>query len=210
MKLSLRAQLIVSFAVLCFIGFTLFFLTDEIKKIKSRRPLPVITELPEFSFQDQAGSPIGLKDLRGKVWLANFIFTRCAGPCPLMTGKFASLQHSLVDKSQIKLVSFSVDPEYDTRKVLQQYSEKFGAIEGVWFFLTGNKKDIYDLSVKGFKLAAAEEVAEGQHAILHSERFVLVDKWGRVRSYYNAFDAKINHLIIQDMNRLLAEATPAL
>ena len=147
--------------------------------------LPVLQDVAEFEFIDQKGQPFAKGDLAGKVWIADFIFTRCAGPCPMMTSRMSILQEEA--DPRVRLVSVSVDPEYDTVEVLAAYAKAAEAKEGRWWFLTGDKRKIYDFSIDSLKLTVAPTEKETQ--IIHSTRFVLVDKKGRVRGYYSGADA---------------------
>ena len=157
--------------------------------------LPVYYSAPAFSLIDQNEQTVTEQSLRGKVWVAAFIFTRCAGPCPMMTAKMADLQKSVPDP-QVKLVSFSLDPEYDTPAVLREYAGRFDADAKRWHFLTGQKQAMFDVSA-GFKLYAKE--ADSENPIIHSDRFLLVDSLGRVRGVYHADDP-------ESMARLAADA----
>jgi len=146
----------------------------------------------DFLFTDQEGTAFGLDNLKGNVWITNFIFTRCAGPCPVMSTKMARLQTEFENIEKLKFVSFSVDPEYDTPGVLAKYADRYGALAGRWHFLTGKKDKIYDLIRKNFHLA----IEGGTHSehdnmkILHSLHFVLIDKKGEIKGYFNSKDAE--------------------
>lgn len=145
--------------------------------------LPVLKPAPEFSLKQPDGKMLGLRELQGKVWVADFIFTRCQGQCPLLSNKMAELQKQFAGKAEFRSVSFSVDPKHDSPQVLGQYAKRFGADLGRWFFLTGKPGEVQALSEKGFVLAAS-----GGDAIAHSYRFVLVDKKGQIRGYYLVTD----------------------
>lgn len=156
---------------------------------------------------------MALDDLRGKVWVADFIFTNCAGPCPRLTSHMSRLQEALAGVAgggEVRLVSFSVDPEKDTPEVLAEYGRRFRADFTRWSFLTGGKQAIYDLIFEGFKLAIddgalSKDGTPGPGIITHSVRFVLVDREGRIRGYYPGEDADIVERIAPDIERLLAE-----
>ena len=155
------------------------------------------TPLPNFELVDETGKPFRRSDLDGKVWIADFIFTRCAGPCPIMTQRMVELQSEL-EGSDIGLVTISVDPEYDTPQVLSDYARKFGADPDRWMFLTGDRTEIYDLSIKGFMLAVDRDV-DYERQIIHSTRFVVVDRRGRIRAYHDGVDG-------WDLDALVADA----
>jgi protein SCO1/2 len=145
--------------------------------------LPVLFDAPAFSFVDQEGRRLTNRDLRGTVWVCDFIFTRRAGPCPLMTATMARLQRA-IDKD-VKFVSFSIDPEFDSQAVLKQYADTYGADPVRWHFLATEKPAIFEVAA-GMKLAAKDATTE--QPILHSTKFLLIDAEGRVRSIYSSTD----------------------
>jgi cytochrome oxidase Cu insertion factor (SCO1/SenC/PrrC family) len=151
-------------------------------------PLPVIATLPDFTLIDSGERRVALNDLRGRVWVADFFFTYCAGPCPVMSRRMRELRQLLKEEKMddVVCVSVSVDPDRDTPKVLAEYAEMMKAEPGRWLFLTGKKQQIYDLAIKGFKVGVDAEQPDEQ--ILHSTRFVLIDRLGRIRGYYKALD----------------------
>jgi len=175
--------------------------------LREQTRLETLGTVPEFALTERTGQSVSLGDLRGKVWIADFIFTRCAGPCPLMTAHMARLQETMKDARDLRLISFSVDPEYDTPKVLSEYAQKFGADKEKWLFLTGNKSVIYDLANQGFRVGATENPEDqrqpDEDAILHSTSFVLVDRKGRIRGYYNSDEAGALQKLVEDARRLL-------
>ena len=126
--------------------------------------------------------------LRGKIWIADFIYTSCVDTCPLETAMMAKLQEEYAHKADIQLVSFSVDPERDTPQALSVYADKYQADPQRWFFLTGQRDRIVHLVQDGFHLAVAVILndADPSGTIPHSSRFVLVDKQGRIRGYYDS------------------------
>ena len=140
--------------------------------------------LPDFSFTERSGQALSRKDLLGHVWIADFIFTSCAGPCPQMSRHMQSLQTDLADLQSLRLVSFSVDPERDTPEVLRTYGERYDADPQRWLFLTGPMDRIYDIAIKGFKITV--EAARENNQIIHDTRFVLVDAEGVIRGYYDS------------------------
>lgn len=166
--------------------------------------LPVMRQLPAFSMIDQNENAVSLESLEGNVWVADFIFTRCANPCPLMTRNMADMQQQLSDVPGVRFVSFTLDPEYDTPKRLGNYADLYGANGEQWHFLTGAREEaVYDLALKGFALTAEEAVAG--RPIIHSQRFVLVDRQGRIRQYYQGEDPASKPRIVEDVKGLLAE-----
>src|SRR5438552_4000002 len=138
-------------------------------------------DVPAFALVDQDGQPVTDESLRGKVWIASFVFTHCAGPCPVMTEKMSVLEKTLTDP-RVQFVSVSVDPERDTPTVLKAYAKEHHANESRWRFLTGGGKDATVELSRGMLLAALP--AQGNDPIIHSTKFVLVDARGKIRSYY--------------------------
>jgi protein SCO1/2 len=154
--------------------------------------------VPPFALTERAGTPIGTDDLRGHVWIADFVFTRCPDVCPVLTGRMASLQAALAtDAPQVKLVSFTVDPGHDTPEVLRDYATAHGARPG-WLFVTGPRDAIASLLRDGFHVAFADD-GPPSGPITHSDRFVLVDRELRIRGYYHGSEG-------DDLTRLRGDA----
>ena len=153
--------------------------------------------VPEFTLTSQTGQPFGNRDLAGKVWVANFIFTTCQGPCPRMTSHMRRIQDAT--GANVKLVSFSVDPDNDTPTALSAYAKGFGADLSRWSFLTGDKKVLNSLGKDTFKL---QGVGEG---VDHSTRFVLIDAKGRIRGYYSLAEDGVVSKIAKDAAALQKE-----
>ncbi len=156
---------------------------------------------PEFSLIDQDGRSVTRGDLAGKVWIADFIFTNCAGTCPMISATMRRLQNSL--PPEVHLASFSVDPERDTPEALAKYADEFSADRKRWHFLTGKKDELYDLSVKGFKLALDDTGGTDVEPITHSTRLVLVDKEGKIRGYYGGTEDEEMQRLFKDVLKLL-------
>lgn len=178
---------------------------SEVMKARGVLPprLERLAPAPDFSFTAQDGSTVKKEDLKGKVWVANFIFTRCAGPCPMMTARMGELDLSLGSKARdVQLVSFTVDPEYDTPEVLKAYSERIGAKPEKWKFLTGSKAQIDETVMKGFLQALSKDQAGMP---IHSTRFVLVDKDGWIRGFQDGNDPEIVQKLMMDIGDVLRE-----
>src|SRR5256885_4867997 len=158
---------------------------------------PELYPLPDFALTDQMGKTVTLHDLAGKVWVADFIFTNCGGTCPLMTEKMRKLQDAL--PPAVHFVSFTVDPARDTTKILAAYAKEHAANQERWSFLTGDKQDLFDICIKGFKLPLDTEGGTPAEPIAHSTRFVLVDKKGDIRGYYSGTEE-------EELKRLAADA----
>jgi protein SCO1/2 len=176
-----------------------------------REPLPSFTAVPPFALTAQDGRLVTRDDYAGRVWIADFVFTNCPGPCPMLTSHMREVQDLLEERSlDVPLVSFSVDPETDTPEVLTDYGKTFGADFSRWTFLTGDKQEIYDLILHGFLLAVSDgavsaDYSAGPGIITHSTRFALIDKEGQVRGYYHGEEATVAAEIVADAQRLLTE-----
>ncbi len=171
----------------------------------SAMDVPVLGSVPEFSLTEANGTALRRADLLGKVWVASFLFTRCGEACPLMMQHEARLQPDLPLRDDLRLVSFSVDPDWDTPKVLTEYAHTFGADRNRWLFLTGDKKQVYYLASDGFHLAAQPADPAKDMPILHSTKLVLVDRGGAIRGYYDSSDPAEMEKLIRDVRQVLAE-----
>jgi protein SCO1 len=165
---------------------------------------PRLGVVPDFRLVEHSGRSLSAADLRGRPWVADFIFTQCGGACPAMTARMARLQREL--PPAVALVSFTVDPGHDTPEVLARYAETFHAGPG-WRFVTGPQSALYDLSVGGFKLEAmevpaAERAAGGDGPFLHSSKFVLVDGAATIRGYYDSTDEASLRALVRDAGAL--------
>jgi protein SCO1/2 len=151
-------------------------------------------ELQNITLVNQLGDSVSLDDLRGKIVVADFFFTRCPTICPFLTRNMGKLQNALklsdlkrVDSPFIHFLSFSVDPERDSVQVLQKYATRYGVNDDMWWLLTGPKKTIYDFALNEIKLGLQD--GEGVDSnFVHTNKFVLIDKKGVVRGYYNGLD----------------------
>jgi protein SCO1 len=137
-------------------------------------------KLPEFEFVNQSHETVSLDSLKGKPWVATFVFTKCPGPCPMITGRMRVLQQDM-KRFDFNLISITVDPERDTPEILSKYADAFSADRGNWHFLTGDRGEIYSLIQEGFKMPVGE-IKPGD--ILHTNRFVMIDPEG---NYIDSF-----------------------
>jgi protein SCO1/2 len=184
------------------IGFAYIGLKD-IRPAQPTAPLEKFATVPPFEFTDQTGAPFGSENLKGKIWVANFIFTRCKGPCPLISTRMADLNTKLNKlRDGVVLVSFTVDPDYDTPEVLTKYGELLGADPAHWKFLTGQPDAIKDFVVKGLLQPLSKE-PDGTPA--HSQRFVIVDGDGWIRGFQNGEDPEVVQKVMVDIGALLRE-----
>ena len=164
--------------------------------------LPILGQVRDFALVERSGRELTGSDLRGRVWVADFIFTRCVGPCPMMTTRMALLQEEI--DPEVGLISFTVDPAYDTPEVLSRYADQYGADPIRWSFLTGDEEQIYRLAREGLQLTVEPEEESDQ--VNHSTRFVLIDREGQIRGYYSGADPSS----LEDLERLKADASALL
>lgn len=170
-------------------------------------PLPELGALPSFELVDQRGEPFRLSDMRGRVWIADFVFTHCPTICPRLSSKMAELQDRFAGRrGELRLVSFSVDPENDTPEVLRAYGERYEADSAMWTWVTGPTGEVSQVVVHGFRLAMGEPrpTPDGRgYDIVHAAKLVLVDRAGVIRGYYDLDDESTRRLV-RDAERLLA------
>src|SRR5205809_5593273 len=184
------------------LGVLLWLGNIEVSALRQRTVSSYGT-VPVFQLTNQNGQPFGSAQLAGKIWITDFIYTTCPGPCPMISSRMSELQKPL-EKTDVRLVSFSVDPEKDTPEVLRSYAERLQAEPGRWDFLTGPKSAIYKLSHDGFKLAVSDG-SDAQGIPVHSTRMVLVDRHGQIRGYYDATEPEAVTKLLADTNHLLRE-----
>lgn len=190
-------------AFLVLAGLIAFAYASFVKMQPMAAPHERYAKAPEFQFTAQDGQTVSTEDLKGKVWIANFIFTRCAGPCPVMTGHMSELNQQLGTKlKDVELVSITVDPEYDSPSVLKEYGERVGAAPERWKFLTGPNDQIQNVVVKGFLQALGKD---NDGAPMHSTRFVVVDRDGWIRGFQDGNDPELVQKLLMDIGDLLRE-----
>jgi protein SCO1 len=181
----------------------LFWLRQAQVQQLTNRTISSYGVLPAFELVNQDAQPFGSAQLTGRIWIADFIFTSCPGPCPIISSRMSELQKPL-EKTDIRLVSFTVDPEKDTPDVLRGYAEKLHAQSKRWDFLTGSRAAIYALARDGFKLAVSDGGDEAGMPV-HSTRVVLVDRRGTIRGYYDALAPDAVTKLLADANHLFRE-----
>jgi protein SCO1/2 len=166
------------------------------------RPLPpVLGTVPAFQLVDENGAQFGPGRLAGRVWLADFVFTRCPTVCPEMTERLVRIQRQLGDA--VELVSVSVDPEFDTPERMRAFARAHRALSPRWHFLTGETQAVQDAVSRGFKIALSRD-ADDVLSIVHGVHVVLVDAQGRIRGYYDSTDADAMDRLVKDARRLAA------
>lgn len=159
----------------------------EVKRLH-QHALPVFGQVADFTLTNQDNQATTLADLSNHVWVADIIFTRCAGPCPRMTGQMKSLQDALTPDKNARLVTLTTDPDHDTPGMMKHYGERFGADFTRWFFLTGSKAEIAGLGGDSLKLSAmpvkpADRKSDSD-LFIHSTIFVVVDKRAQLRAVF--------------------------
>lgn len=166
---------------------------------REQPPLEILGSIPDFDLTSQQNTPFrSVTELRGHTWVANFIFTNCAGPCPRMSSQMRQVQDATMDLPGLRMVSFTVDPERDTPQALTAYARRHHA-GSRWFFLTGPMKTLHELKRNAFLLGSVD----GQ--LNHSTRFVLVDKQSRIRAYYDTSEPSAIRQLISGIRRLEKE-----
>jgi cytochrome oxidase Cu insertion factor (SCO1/SenC/PrrC family) len=223
------------------IGLGVLGLQGQTPRYAAENDLPPVGTVPAFTLHERSGRAVSKEDLLGKVWVTDFIFTRCVDECPLVSQRMARLQAAFATQADFRLVSITVDPAHDTPEVLTRYAANFGADTRRWLFLTGDKTAIYRLVRWGFRLGlvdpndqrrssvplplsrprqsvlqvitplvawahhGADHEDKEQQAILHTLRFVLVDRQGQIRGYYNSTDEEALRRLQRHIKRLLQE-----
>lgn len=171
-------------------------------------PLPEFWPAPDFTLTNQAGESVTRDDLLGQVWAADFFFTSCPGICPMLSANMQAMNADLADhpdRDELRLVSYSLDPENDTVETLAKYAEAIEVTPADWLFLTGPRQSIWELSINGFKLEVQDTPGDPANPILHSGKVILVDRQGMVRGYYEGLAAEGMAQLQSDLRRLLEE-----
>ncbi len=190
-----------------FFAFTLLLAATAACEKKSDS-LPAVSQILDFALTDQAGRQVSPQDLRGKVWVAAFMFTRCPTICPRITRRMQEVQaQAKKERVPLTLVSFSVDPEYDTPQVLSAYAGEFKLDTSNWRLLTGDIEAIKKISVESFKMALDGQPDSGADhlGLVHGSHLVLVDRKLQIRGFYRSSDAGIVQRLVGDAKRLNSE-----
>ena len=164
-----------------------------------------IHRIPAFSFINQDGEKVTEKTVEGKIYVADFIFTRCAGICPKMTANMGILQEKFKNDPAVLLLSHSVTPEMDSVPILKKYAMARGVVSGKWHLLTGNKDDIYRLAKKEYFAGDTIGYYQAGNEFLHTENFILVDQHRRIRGVYNGTLPLEMERLIEDIGELKKE-----
>lgn len=163
--------------------------------------LPVLGQISEFELTAVTNQPFRSEQMAGKIWVADFIFTSCAGICPIMSSAMAELHRAFEGEQRVEFVSISVDPETDTPEILAEYGERYGADPERWHFLTGDIDYIHPLATGTFKIGSLDD------PLIHSPHFVLVDGTGQIRGYYIGTNTEDVTRLAGDISELVAELT---
>jgi protein SCO1/2 len=229
-RVVLVSSLIMAHALVAGIGATAWWVRRGVQAPAG----PALEQLadygtvPPFALIERSGRRVTLDDLRGLVWVADFIYTECTESCPTQSLQFAALQREFAESESLRLVSITVDPAHDTPAVLRRYAERYGAGER-WWFLTGDKREIYCFARDGLRLAVADpatpelEACNGKLSfgptpawashgspglVMHSARAVLVDRVGRIRAYHLATEPESRQTLRANLRQLLAGPAP--
>lgn len=168
-----------------------------VQALRQPEPLPVLGAVTPFDLINQDDVAFTNSDVTGRVWVADFIFATCSGPCPTMTSRMRDLHHRFAGRDDLRFVTITVNPDQDTPEVLRDYARRFDADTRQWHFLTGTSEAIHRLAVDGFHLGSVEE------PVFHSTSFVLVDGTGQIRGYYDGLKEREVHQLAADLKRLL-------
>jgi protein SCO1/2 len=195
---------------------------------KKEKPLPIINPIdvneemvdPEmlrlgighhigaFSFQNQDAKVISTKDMKGNIAIVEYFFTTCKSICPVMNEQMQRVSEAFKNENDVRIFSFTVDPETDDIAQMKKYATSHQATSGKWHFLTGKKEDLYNLARKSFfvlKPAEAQNLGDAGSDFIHTNNFVLVDKQLRIRGYYDGTSEKEVNQLISDIKRLQKE-----
>ena len=164
-----------------------------------------IHRIPAFSFTDQDGKTVTEKTVDGKIYVADFIFTRCGSICPKMTKNMGLIQEKFKNNDKVLLLSHSVTPEMDSVPVLKKYALEKGVISGKWHLLTGKQEDIYRLAKKEYYAGDTIGYYQTGNEFLHTENFILLDKFRRIRGVYNGTLPLEAERLMDDITTLLKE-----
>lgn len=165
----------------------------------------VYATIPPFRFVNQFGDSCGSKELAGKIYVADFFFTSCPSICPVMQRNMLAVYNAYKDTADVNIVSFTIDPKYDTPPVLKNYADKLGVTGKMWLFLQGNRDTVYKLAEKNYLVAVSQD-STVKGGYVHQGYFVLVDKQKRVRGSYDGTNPKQVAQLVDDIKALKAES----
>jgi len=153
--------------------------------------------IPEFEFVSHSGDAIGREQMEDKITVVDFFFTSCPSICPAMSSEMHRVQDAFRNDDRVQIYSISIDPDYDQPEVLAEYADRHDATPGKWFFLHGNKQQVYDLAKCGFVIPMMDGYGNPDDYV-HSDKFILVDGKGRIRGYYSGTNREqVDELILE-------------
>ncbi|MBA2421673.1 MAG: SCO family protein [Chitinophagales bacterium] len=181
------------FALIILLGLPLGFFFYYKQKIDSlprqEKSVKTFWAAPPFKYTTQKGDSLSSDDLKGHIYVADFIFTNCGGVCPNLSQTMSLIQLNFKDDPRVKLVSFTVDPDRDSIPVLKEYADRYGAIDGSWYFLRGKKEEVWKMAEEGFKVPVVYTPEGGTgNEFTHTDKLVLVDGQGNIRGFYSGLD----------------------
>jgi len=200
------------FLITFFILLSAVFMTYYNNVIREKpKTLAVLGEpghrVRSFSFTDQEGRTVTQNDVKGKIYVVEYFFTTCKGICPKMNENMSRVYQAFRGNKDVMILSHTVDPKKDTVNAMKAYSLRFDARPDQWLFLTGDKKELYDMARYSYLVTAADDTGtvDIQEDFIHTDRFVLVDRDGKIRGQYEGTDAGAVNQLIGDIKELLKE-----
>lgn len=173
-------------------------------ELKNGKTDTVFHTIQDFNFVNQDGKTVTQKDLDGSVYVADFFFTTCHSICPVMSNQMEKIYTKYKGSKDVKFISHTVDPEIDTVKQLQEYAMKHLADSRQWLFVTGDKRQLYNIARTGYFLDA-QQGDGGADDFIHTQNFALIDKEKRIRGYYDGTDSADMDQLSNDIELLLKE-----
>jgi protein SCO1/2 len=183
------------------------FVWTRSQESNPHKPLDILGDVPSFTLTNQFAQPISLTNLLGQVWVADVIFTTCPMSCERMTQRMNALAKQVSDRAPVKFVSITAYPSFDTSDVLKKYAERHGVDQSRWHFLTGIKRDVYELSVNGLKFSVLDNTNRviPEDLFIHSTQFALVDKRGKIRGYFEGTEDEDRKQLLLAVRKLARE-----
>jgi protein SCO1/2 len=199
-----KVLFLLGFFVLLFVGF--YFALGQVIPGFGEPVLPVLSNVPSFSFSNQEGKAVTDRDLAGKVYVAEYFFTTCRGICPKLNTNIRDVARDFAGEADFRVLSYTVDPETDSVARMKVYADSLGADPGKWYFLTGRKDSLYHLARTGYLLDDPKNDATNiNEQFLHTQFVALVDKSGRVRKIYDGLKKDELAEMEKDIHSLLKE-----
>ncbi len=161
-------------------------------------------KIADFSLTNQNGKTITKADYKDKIYVADFFFTTCQTICPIMTDNMEKIQKEIMNDDEVMLLSHSVTPEIDTVEQLKKYAIKKGVNDKKWNLVTGDKGEIYRLARKSY-LAVKDDGMPDDYGMVHTENFMLIDKKGQIRGYYDGTKTEDITTLLNDIKKLKKE-----